>query len=66
MEGLVSWKVSLLDRAPQREGDGGIASIRSAMPMVEMDILSAVINAWPTLINAQPISRDQPFSLSLL
>jgi hypothetical protein len=36
------------------------------MPMVEMDILSAVINAWPTLINAQPISRDQPFSLSLL
>jgi hypothetical protein len=38
-----------------------IAAIHPAMPKVEMDILSAVINAWPTLINAEPISNAQRF-----
>ena len=33
------------------------------MAMVEMDVLSGVINGWPTTINAEAMSGDQPYWL---
>jgi hypothetical protein len=61
MEGFVTLKVSFWIEHHSGKVMRGIASIRSAMPMVEMDILSAVINTWPTLINAESILNAQPF-----
>ena len=62
MEGSFRRRVSFLDRARQRGGgDQGNRSnpFSTTMPMLERDILSAVINQWPTTINAELIANAQ-------